>query len=274
MSIFSTAARLEQQNHPFAMAQIIESRGSTPRHSGQMLILNDGCVIGSIGGGMMERRVIEEAVQAIARRQDCVFNGRMARDGHNAVGSDCGGAMTVFISVHGLRPRLLLLGGGHVNQAIANAAAQLEFAVSVTDVYAPNLEAQRFPASVERLHVDNYVQAIKQLEPDEHCYVIVATNSQDREALDALLPYRVKFLGLLASRRKVQTFIRLWQQRGVAEEQWQRLRAPIGLNIGAETPAEIAISVLAEILQLKNGTDGQTMDLVATPPAPAVSIIA
>ncbi|WP_246168128.1 XdhC family protein [Serratia rhizosphaerae] len=249
------------------MAQIIESRGSTPRHSGQMLILNDGAVIGSIGGGMMERRVIEEALQAIEQRQDRMFNGRMTRDGHNAVGSDCGGAMSVFISVHGLRPRLLLLGGGHVNQAIAYAAAPLEFAISVVDVYAPNLEAPRFPTGVDLFHAAHYAEAIKQLNPDEHCYVIIATNSQDREVLDALLPYPVKYLGLLASRRKVQTFVRHWQQQGVPEEQWLRLRAPIGLDIGAETPAEIAVSVLAEILQLKNGADGQAMNQITTSPS-------
>ena len=116
MNLFAHAARLEQENTPFAMAQIIESRGSTPRHQAQMLVMADGRILGTIGGGMIERLVIEEAVAAIAERKPRIFHGRMARNGEHAVGSDCGGAMSVYIDVYGLRPRLVLIGAGHVNR--------------------------------------------------------------------------------------------------------------------------------------------------------------
>lgn len=274
MSVFSTAAQLEQQNDPFAMVQIIESRGSTPRHSGQMLVLNNGSIIGTIGGGMIERKVIAASLEAIEQQQARIFHGRMAREGYDAIGSDCGGAMTVFISVHGLHPRLLLLGGGHVNQAIAHAAAPLGFSISVADVYAPNLEPQLYPDGCDYLHADSYAQAIELLQPNENSYVVIATNSQDQEALDALISAPVKYLGLLASRRKVQTFLRHLQQSGINEEQWRRLRAPIGLDIGAETPAEIAISVLAEILQIKNNAEGNTLNQVNSFTSSPISAIA
>ena len=114
MNIFTEAAKLEEQNCPFAMAQIVDSRGSTPRHSAQMLVRADGSIVGTIGGGMVERKVIEESLQALQERKPRLFHGRMARNGADAVGSDCGGAMSVFISVHGMRPRLVLIGAGHV----------------------------------------------------------------------------------------------------------------------------------------------------------------
>ena len=99
MNIFSEAAKLEEQNRPFALAQIVDSRGSTPRHSAQMLIRADGTIAGTIGGGMVERKVIDEALVALGEKASRMFHGRMARNGADAVGSDCGGAM----SVHKLR---------------------------------------------------------------------------------------------------------------------------------------------------------------------------
>lgn len=88
-----------------------------------MLVHQDGSIVGTIGGGMVERKVIDEALLALQERKPRMFHGRMARNGADAVGSDCGGAMSVFISVHGLRPRLVLIGGGHVNRAIAEGSA-------------------------------------------------------------------------------------------------------------------------------------------------------
>lgn len=145
MNIFTEAAKLEEQNRPFALAQIVDSRGSTPRHSAQMLVHQDGSIVGTIGGGMVERKVIDEALLALQERKPRMFHGRMARNGADAVGSDCGGAMSVFISVHGLRPRLVLIGGGHVNRAIAQGAALLGFDIAVADVYRESVNPDAFP---------------------------------------------------------------------------------------------------------------------------------
>ena len=140
MTIFAEAARLEEQNRPFALAQIVDSRGSTPRHSAQMLIREDGTIAGTIGGGMVERMVIDEALAALRAKASRMFHGRMARSGSDAVGSDCGGAMSVYISVHGQRPRLLLVGAGHVNRAIAQCAADGGEQLSLGVGRAPRLQ--------------------------------------------------------------------------------------------------------------------------------------
>lgn len=259
MNIFTEAARLEEENRPFAIAQIIDSRGSTPRHSAQMLIRPDGSITGTIGGGMVERKVIDESLLALEERKPRLFHGRMARNGSDAVGSDCGGAMSVFISVHGLRPRLVLIGAGHVNQAIAKNAALLGFDIAVADIYRDSLKADAFPPSTQLLHADTFSLAVDALAIRPDNFVLIATNNQDREALDKLVEQPVAWLGLLASRRKVQVFLRELREKGVSEANIARLHAPVGYDIGAETPEEIAISVLAEILQIKNRAPGGLM---------------
>lgn len=262
MNIFAEAARLEEQNRPFALAQIIESRGSTPRHSAQMLIREDGSIVGTIGGGMVERKVIDAALEALREQVSRMFHGRMARTGSDAVGSDCGGAMSVYIGVYGLRPRLLLIGAGHVNRAVAHAAALVDFDICVGDIYSESLSSDAFPASARLVYAPSFTGVIDAMAVRPQDFVLIATNNQDREALDRIITQPVTWLGLLASRRKVQTFLRQMRENGVPESDIHRLRAPIGYDIGAETPNEIAISVLAEILQVKNGAPGGLMDQV------------
>lgn len=265
MKIFMEAAKLEQQNRPFAMAQIIESRGSTPRHSAQMLVLDDGSVIGTIGGGMVERKVITEALLALAERKPRIFHGRMSRNGQHAVGSDCGGSMSVYIDVHGLACRLILIGAGHVNRAIAQTAAALDFEIVVMDVYADSLNAAYFPTDTKLLQVKSFSQGIEELAIKADDYVVIATNSQDWEALSLLIHLPVKYLGLLASRRKIQTFTRQLYDQGLKACQLAHLHAPVGLNIGAETPSEIAISIIAEMLQIKHQAAGGSMKCSSFP---------
>ncbi|EAW8702218.1 XdhC family protein [Salmonella enterica] len=259
MTIFEEAARLEKQNRPFALAQIVDSRGSTPRHSAQMLIRDDGSIAGTIGGGMVERKVIAEALEALGEKAPRMFHGRMARNGSDAVGSDCGGAMSVYISVHGLRQKLWLIGAGHVNRAIAQSAALLGFDIYVGDVYPESLSPDCFPASTHLIHAASFSEVVENMAMQPEDFVLIATNNQDREVLDKLISRRVAWLGLLASRRKVQVFIRQMRENGVPEEHISRLRAPVGYDIGAETPHEIAISILAELLQVKYGAPGGLM---------------
>lgn len=263
MGLFTHAAELEKNNKAFAFIQIVESRGSTPRHSASMLVDEDGNSVGTIGGGMMERLVLEQARQALAQEESRMFSGRMARQGEGAVGSDCGGAMTVHIAVQPRRPALVLLGAGHVNRAIAIAALPLGFDITVLDTWPDNLNHPQLPAACRRLHADSFSAGIGQLTLDNHCFVVIATNHQDREALAHTIGSPVRYLGLLASRRKIQTFRAELENSGVDAAAIAALRSPIGLDIGAETPEEIAVSVLAEILQVKNSASAASLQSTA-----------
>ncbi|QHM76879.1 putative xanthine dehydrogenase subunit A [Mixta theicola] len=251
MSLFTTLARLEAQNIAFAMLQIIDSRGSAPRHSAAMVVTEQGEIEGTIGGGMVERLAIEAAREAIDQSASRLFEARLARQGENAVGSDCGGAVTVHIAVWPRRPQLFLLGGGHVNREVAKMAVALDFVVTVADTWPANLEHPDLPAVCRRVQGENYQAIVPQLGLDKHSYVVIATNHEDREALSQTINLPLRYLGLLASKRKAH-HLRHWlrQEHGLNEEQVARLHSPLGLKIGAETPTEIAVSIIGELIML------------------------
>ena len=135
---------------------------------------------------MLERLVIEQAAEAIAQRKSRVFHGRMTRSGEDAVGADCGGMMEIFISVHGMRSRLVLVGAGHVNRAVAAAAAVLGFDLHVMDSYPESLQADRFPVGTQLIHLPNLGEACARIAIEADDFVLIATNSNDLEALQYL----------------------------------------------------------------------------------------
>lgn len=256
MSIFEHAARLEQDNQAFALASIIETRGSAPRHQGKMIVKADGNIIGTVGGGMIERYIIDQAIEAIKAGESRTVTGRMARTGHNAMDMDCGGAMTVFIEVIGNKPALVLIGAGHVNRALAQAAHVLGFAITVADCYSESLKEQHFPNGTQRILGATMEQAIEQLTITPESFVVIATNHQDQDAISKLVDCDCRYIGLMASRRKVQVLFSHLRTLGVSEQRIRQIHSPVGFNIGAETPEEIAISILAEILTVKHQASG------------------
>ncbi|UJF18342.1 EF2563 family selenium-dependent molybdenum hydroxylase system protein [Vibrio sp. SS-MA-C1-2] len=259
MNIFSHAAELEKQNIPFALANIIETRGSTPRHSGQMIIKQDGSIVGTVGGGMIERHVIDQSIEAIQEGKARMVQGRMAQTGAQAMGMDCGGAMSVFVDVYGVRPRLILIGGGHVNRSIAHCANTLGFAVTVADNYIGSLDPQQFPEGTRLVLGDTMIDAIDKTDIDQNSYVVIATNHQDKDAICHVIEKPTFYTGLLASKRKVQTFFNSLRDNGISQDRLDKIHSPIGLNIGAETPEELAISVMAEVLKFKNQASGEQL---------------
>ena len=134
MNLFQEAARLSEENRPFAIATILDAKGSTPRSHGRMLITPDGTTLGTVGGGAMELFVVKEATDALALGQPRTVRRDLVQSGERAVGMDCGGTMEVHIDVVGKRPTLVLVGGGHVNLAIAQASAPLDYDVVIQQI--------------------------------------------------------------------------------------------------------------------------------------------
>lgn len=260
MSLFAIASRLEKKNRAFALLHIIEFRGSAPRHAATMLVPEEGATVGTIGGGMIERLAVEEAKAALVEERSRLFHGRLARHGEDAVGSDCGGAMTIYIAVYPRRPSLCLFGAGHVNRALAQAAMPLGFQVTIADPWEENLHHPALPKACKRLGGADYNDILTRLKVTEGSYAIVATNHQDWEVLEQVIHLPLSYLGLLASRRKAQYFRdRLRKTLHVSEERLRNLHAPVGLDIAAETPEEIAVSILSALIrhhrQLHSGSD-------------------
>lgn len=258
-TLFTIAAELERQNVPFALANIIETRGIAPRHSAQMLIRIDGSITGTIGGGMLERYVIEQAVEAIAAGAGRIVTGSMTSPGPQTLEHNDGSAVRVLISVFGQRNHLVLVGAGHVNRAIARIAHTLGFTLTVIDTYAQSLDASNFPTHANLIQTNDLLKGLEQLVIDRNSYVVVATNREDRTAVHQLAGYDMRYLGILAGRTRTQKLFEYLLSQGVAQARIDAIHAPVGLDVGAETPEEIAVSVLAEILAVKNDASGQRL---------------
>jgi len=255
-SVFAEAHRLESLGEAFALAFIIESRGSTPRNSGRMLIRSDGSSVGTVGGGAMEAMVLEEAAEALREGVSRTVQRNLVPEGKDAAGMECGGAMTVRIDISGAPSRLLLIGGGHVNLAIAEAGSRLGFAVEVAESREEFCSPERFPMARNLYRRDNLIDAIADTAIDENTWAVIATHDDDIRALGALADSKAAYIGMLGSKRKVAVAVSTLRERGVSEEVIAGIRAPVGLDIGAETPEEIAVSVMAEILKVRSGRSG------------------
>ncbi|QQS16990.1 MAG: EF2563 family selenium-dependent molybdenum hydroxylase system protein [Neisseriales bacterium] len=251
---FAQIAQLEALRIPFALAVIVETKGSTPRHQAQMIVKTDGTIIGTIGGGMLERFVIKEALEAIRLGEPRLISGNLSHHGTEALHMDCGGSAKVLINVFGQSAQLVLVGGGHVNRAIAYLAHRLGFSITVLDTYAPNLAEHLFPEGTQCILGKKLKAAIDEVNFNPATYVIIATNHEDRVALATLANQSIRYLGIMASHHKSQILLNMLLQNGVPETVVHHIHSPVGLDIGAETPEEIAISVMAEILSVKNQT--------------------
>ena len=254
--VFAEAHRLEERGEAFAFAFIVESRGSVPRNSGRMIIRADGTSIGTVGGGPLEAQVIAEALEALGEGLPRTVRRSLTREGREAAGMECGGAVAVRIDVTGAPPRLVLVGGGHVNLAVARLAALLSFSVEVVESRPDFCSADRFPMARAFHHRDDLPDAIDAAGVDGNCYVVVATHDDDIRALSRLAGSGAAYLGMLGSKRKTAAAVAVLRERGVPESVIAAVRAPIGLDIGAETPEEIAVSVMAEILMVRSGRSG------------------
>ena len=254
--VFAEAHRLEERGEAFALAFIIESTGSVPRQNGRMIIRIDGTTLGTVGGGPLEVQVIQEAKEALAEGLSRTVDRRLTPSGESAAGMECGGTVAVRIDVTAAPPRLLLIGGGHVNLAVAGVAAPLGFAVEVVETRRDFCQPDRFPMARKFHYDEDLLMALEKVKIDENTYILIATSDDDMRALDAVIGSRPAYLGMLGSKRKVAVAVAGLRKRGVSEGDISSIRAPVGLDIGAQTPQEIAVSVMAEILKVKSGRTG------------------
>ncbi len=260
VSIYQAIAALEAQQKAGALCIVIASRGSTPRHSGsKMLVHPDGSILGTVGGGELETRVIREALEAIADGQPRRLEYSMVDPNRGDPGV-CGGQVEVYVEPILPKPMLVVIGAGHVGKAVIRLAHWLGFYTAVSD------DRQEFCTPEVVPDADVYC-AVAMPELPQHLtitpwtYLVLTTRgaSLDVAGLPALLATPAPYIGVIGSRRRWATTRRLLIEQGVSEAKIDRIRSPIGLELNAETPQEIAISILAEIIQFRRGGHGQSM---------------
>lgn len=250
MSILEKAALLEKKNTAFALATIIESKGSTPRHIGKMIVLEDGSIEGTIGGGAVECYVIEASIKAIKERQSITVSYVLDQTKDQRMTMHCGGSVKVFIEVFNSRPELYFVGAGHIGLALAQMADLLGYPYSVVDDRPSYCTKERFPKA-KNLYVNESIgQAVKEASFEKYAYVAIFTKDGDDMALKETLKSQVAYVGMIGSRSKIKRLFNKLGDEGVGESLLDQVHTPIGLPINAETPEEIAVSIMAEMIQV------------------------
>jgi xanthine dehydrogenase accessory factor len=235
-----------------ALATVILSDGSVPRLAGaKMLIRADGTSIGTVGGGGAEEQARRKAPEVIESGQSQILRFDMAGKGHDAK-MVCGGQMDIFIEPVNPVEGLYLFGAGHISQYTAALAKTLGFRVTVIDPRPEYNSPDRFPQA-DRLINKPYEQAFKELDITPNDYLIVVTPGHvlDELCLEYAVSTPAAYVGMIGSKNKSADVFERLMSRGVAPEKLERVHAPVGLSIGAETPEEIAVSIMGEIIRVK-----------------------
>lgn len=235
---------------PFAVATVVKAVGSVPGKAGfKMLVRGDGATVGTVGGAGLEERVKAMALRCLAEKRGDVGRFDLAAWRPGGLDSVCGGTVEVAIEVVLPVPHLLLAGGGHVGKAIADVARTLDWRVTVVDARPEYATRERFPDVAEVAAAGPEWFAAADLAPYSHLYVLGHSWRIDTEILKQALPRFPGTVGVIGSEAKWVQMRDALRKEGVADEALERVRSPIGLPIGAQTPAEIAVAVVAEIVQ-------------------------
>jgi xanthine dehydrogenase accessory factor len=237
---------------PFAVVTIAATTGSVPRAAGsKMFVYADGRSSGTIGGGKFESLVIADAVAAMREKRPLLKTYPLHEGDSDSFGAICGGEVTVFIEPQRTSEALYLIGAGHCSRAIARLAAECGLFVTVVDDRDELLtDLPPLVAGISDSSPANFI-ASHEWQGDEALVIVSRNHEIDRGALKAAVAQNgAGYLGMIGSRRKVRMVFDALQGSGVSEEQLSRVYAPLGLDIGADSPAEIAVSVIAEILSV------------------------
>jgi xanthine dehydrogenase accessory factor len=261
--VLPAAAAALERGESAALVTIVRATGSTPQRVGaKMLVFADGRTIGTIGGGCYENDALGRARQAIANGTPALVKYDLNDDFVQESGLICGGQMEVYIDPIAPAPPLYIIGAGHVGWHLARAAADAGFTIHVVDDREKFANAERFP-SAETIEVDDIGGWLHRAElPASACVVVVTRgHTHDFEAVRALAARDFRYLGLIGSRAKVARIFDALEAEGMPVECLDRVHAPIGLDLGAITPAEIAISILAELIAIRHGKDVSTVSM-------------
>jgi xanthine dehydrogenase accessory factor len=250
--VFDELVRLRRERRPCALATVVRTSGSTPRKAAaRMLVRGDGSIVGTIGGGRVENEVVLAAVALIA--EGTAARAKLLRY-HltHELAMCCGGEMEVFVEPLVPEPPLVVCGAGHVAHALVPLAREVGFQPIVVDEAEEWATPERFPAAARIL--DSFdVRDWKEIALDDNTYVVIVTrdHAQDQALLEALLPRKLAYLGLIGSKRKIAMFKQRLEAKGLDVSRFDRLHAPIGLDIGAQTPEEIAVAIVAQLISVR-----------------------
>ena len=267
MDIFEEIARLRREGRKAALATIIDVQGSVPSYeTSKLLIRDDGSILGTVGGGCVEADVWAAAQDVMReekpRRMHFTLNEKPEAD----PGLVCGGSVDIFIEPILATPTLYLFGGGHVSLSISKVAHLAGFDTVVADDREAFASPVRFPEAAAT-HAGPWESVFPLLAVNDFSYIVIATRGHkgDLTCLRWALTTPARYVGMVGSRRKLIEFGKVLEAGGVTPEQFERLHSPVGLDIGALTPQEIAVSVVAEMIAERRNASPATPSLAYRP---------
>lgn len=257
MDIYEEIVRLQRDGRKGAVATIVNVRGSIPSFkSAKMLVRDDGTIAGTIGGGCVEADVWQAAREVMASEKPRTLTFDLNEDPKYDTGLVCGGTLEIFVEPVLPVPVLYIFGAGHVGHEVSKAATRAGFDVVITDdrdAYANN---ERFPEA-SQIIAEDFEQATARITPNSASYIVIVTRGHrdDMRVLRWAVQTRARYIGMVGSKRKAITVFRELVKEGLKPELFERVHSPVGLDIGAITPEEIAISITAELIAIRRNVE-------------------
>jgi xanthine dehydrogenase accessory factor len=261
MDVFEEIVRLRNAGQRAALATIVHTDGSIPSYeASRMLVRDDGSIAGTVGGGCVEADVWAAAKEVIQSEQPR----KMTFDLNHEAGFDsgliCGGTLEIFVEPILPQPMLYVFGGGHISVALARVAHQAGFSIGIVDDRGTFANAERFPMASE-IHA-SYEDAFEKIRPNSATYLVIVTrgHKDDMRVLSWAVETESRglsprYIGMIGSRRKVISVYKALEKQGVSLDKFERVHAPVGLDIGALTPEEIAVSITAELIAVRRNAE-------------------
>jgi xanthine dehydrogenase accessory factor len=257
MDIYEEIVKLRQEGRRGAVATIVNVRGSIPSfETAKMLIRDDGSIAGTIGGGCVEAEVWQAAREVMESEKPRSLTFNLNENPKYDTGLVCGGTLDIFIEPV-LPPALLyIFGAGHVSVNLYKIARHAGFDVTVIDDRAAYASRERFPEAKEVI-AEDFEQALARLTPNESSYIVIVTRGHrdDMRVLRWAVQTQARYIGMIGSKRKTITIFRELTKEGIPAQLFERLHAPVGLDIGAITPEEIAVAITAELIAVRRRSE-------------------
>jgi len=275
MDLFEEIVRMRKAGMRGALATIVHTNGSIPSYeSSRMLVREDGSIVGTIGGGCVEADVWAAAKEAMEKESPRKMTFQLNNEASYDNGLICGGTLEVFVEPILPQPVAYIFGGGHISLALAKSASAVGFGIVVIDDREQFANTERFPMAQELY--TSYEDAFARLTPNAASYIVIVTRGHrdDMRVLAWAVRTQARYTGMIGSKRKVISVYQALEKEGYAPEEFSRVYAPMGLEIGALSPEEIAISVTAELVAVRrNSSSAQHKKLQHEVREPAISVV-
>jgi len=252
VDLFEEIVKMRRAGRRGALATIVHTNGSIPSYeSSRMLVREDGSIAGTIGGGCVEAEVWAAAKEVMQKESPRKMIFHLNNEASYDNGLICGGTLEVFVEPILPQPVLYLFGGGHVSMAVAKAASAAGFGIGVVDDREAFANKERFPMAQEIY--SSYEEAFEKLHPNAASYLVIVTrgHKEDMRVLAWAVRTEARYMGMIGSKRKVLSVYKALENEGYKPEEFERVYAPMGLEIGALSPEEIAVSIAAELIAIR-----------------------